>query len=134
MRGEGLVTFNRQAKKCTRGQSYVLVLVHRLLLKKMASFSRRALRLAKDRAILTLLPRRSLSYPREPLTQPVSGLPSSSSSSASHAQQRDHIESAALAETKVTELENGLRVASQEAFGQYSTIGGEANHAMVRIN
>ena len=96
----------------------------------MASFSRGALRLAKDRAILRLLPRRrSLSYPREPLTQPVSDLPPSvpsSSSASSHAQQRrDHIERASLAETRVTELENGLRVASQEAFGQYSTIGGE---------
>ena len=28
-------------------------------------------------------------------------------------------------EARITQLENGLRVASQEAFGQYSTIGGE---------
>ncbi len=28
------------------------------------------------------------------------------------------------AETSITTLENGLRVASQEAYGQYSTVGG----------
>ena len=90
------------------------------VLRKMAYFSRRALILAKDRTVLTL-PRRSLSYPREPLNQPVSEL---SVPSASSTVQRHHIDKASLAEVRVTELENGLRVASQEAFGQYSNIGG----------
>lgn len=29
-------------------------------------------------------------------------------------------------DTRITKLENGLKVASQEAFGQYSTIGGKS--------
>ena len=74
-----------------------------------------------SRAVLSQLPRRSLSYPREPLTKPVADL---SVPPASSAIQRHQIDKASLAEVKVTELENGLRVASQEAFGQYSTIGG----------
>ena len=95
--------------------------------RKMASIYGRALRLAKDRAVLTL-PRRRLSYPREPLTQPVSGL---SVPPASSAVQRHQIDKASLADVRVTELENGLRVASQEAFGQYSTIGGRQRRGSV---
>ena len=94
----------------------------------MASLSRRALWLTKDRAVMTL-PTRRLSYPREPLTQPVSGL---SVPPASSAVQRHQIDKASLAEVRVTELENGLRVASQEAFGQYSTIGGRQSYNSVR--
>ena len=32
-----------------------------------------------------------------------------------------------LAETQITTLENGLKVATQAAFGQYSTVGGETH-------
>ena len=88
--------------------------------KKMASFSGRVLRLARQRAVLTL-PRRRLSYPREPLNQPIPGL---SAPTASSSLRPDQVDKASLAKVRVTELENGLRVASQEAFGQYSTIGG----------
>ena len=93
----------------------------------MASFSRRALRIAKDRAVRSLPRRTSLSYPREPLTEPITGL---SVPTASSAVQRHQIDKASLAEVRVTELENGLRVASQEAFGQYSTIGSKRGTIM----
>ena len=57
---------------------------------------------------------------KEPLDVPVPGLAGSSQESAPSAGGRDF-----LSVCHVTELENGLRVASQEAFGQYSTVGGE---------
>jgi len=79
---------------------------------------RRALELARNCNKL-LVPRRMLSYPNEPLTQAIDlpmlrepGLQSGAVPSHS-------------SETHITRLENGLRVASQEAFGQYSTIGGK---------
>lgn len=75
------------------------------------------LRLGKSRGGL-LAPRRALSYPRQPLTEPVPGLAGQSGPSRPVGRARGK------EETRITRLENGLRVASQEAFGQHSTIGG----------
>ena len=60
-----------------------------------------------------LLLARCLSYPSQPLTEALS-LPEVAQSP------RPLISTP----TSITRLSNGLRVASQEAFGQYSTIGG----------
>ena len=53
----------------------------------------------------------------EPLDKPVSGLAVPPT--------RPVVEGkGVMADTHITILENGLRVASQEAFGQFSTVGG----------
>lgn len=59
---------------------------------------------------------RRLSYPVQPLSEPIplAGSTIAREKAKSHS-----------SDTKITYLENGLRVASQEAFGQYSTIGGK---------
>lgn len=66
-----------------------------------------------------LVPRRMLSYPNEPLTQAID-LPQLREPGVQVGAVPSH-----SSETHITRLENGLRVASQEAFGQYSTIGGK---------
>lgn len=64
---------------------------------------------------------RTLSYPREPLDQPIAGLVEPSNvGRGESASNKDF-----LSNSRITTLGNGLRVASQEGFGQYSTIGGE---------
>ena len=63
---------------------------------------------------------RRLSYLVEPMNKPIPGLQELSAQSLSATTKEEH-----PADTQVTRLENGLRVASQEAFGQYSTVGGE---------
>lgn len=60
---------------------------------------------------------RRFSYLAEPLDQPLSCL--------SLEGQRASSKKDFLAECHISRLENGLRVASQEAYGQYSTVGGE---------
>ena len=60
---------------------------------------------------------RRLSYPQEPLNQAIPGLVEGPAHTAT---EKDF-----LSDCKITTLENGLRVASQEAYGQYSTVGGE---------
>lgn len=65
---------------------------------------------------------RNLSYPNDPLTQPIDV------AALRHPNVQRLGQSVTLphsSETRLTRLENGLRVASQEAFGQYSTVGGE---------
>lgn len=61
---------------------------------------------------------RALSYPAEPLDQPIPGL--NAGEGGQGVPGKDF-----LSECQITRLENGLRVASQEAYGQYSTVGGE---------
>lgn len=61
---------------------------------------------------------RRLSYVLEPLDKPVPGLVDPNER---HPDTVTHPKE----ECKITRLENGLRIASQEAFGQYSTVGGE---------
>ena len=63
---------------------------------------------------------RRLSYPQEPLNQPLAGLAETSEENPSRKAEKDF-----LSDCQITKLENGLRVASQEAFGQYSTVGGD---------
>ncbi len=98
---------------------HVVVLGDMLLQKTCGRFFRRR----------TLEFVRRLSYPSEPLTQPVPvpGLADLSVSSAGVTTGKDFLE-----DCQVTRLENGLRVASQEAFGQYSTVGGEG-HALLAV-
>lgn len=68
----------------------------------------------------TCLPNRvcsSSSVP--PLNEPLPNLPDPPSGVVEHVQwTRDHHE------THVTTLENGIKVASEESFGQFSTVGG----------
>lgn len=75
------------------------------------SFSHKCLRLRAVQCV------RRLSYPQEPLDVPVPGL--------AEAPEGRKAEKDFLSDCQITRLENGLRVASQEAFGQYSTVGGE---------
>lgn len=77
------------------------------------------LRLARSNGCRPVLPQRNLSYPNDPLTQPID-LEALRDPSVQRPATSPH-----SSETQVTRLENGLRVASQEAFGQYSTLGGE---------
>ena len=63
------------------------------------------------------LPIRSLSYPRTSLKQPVGDPGLASRSRSRPILVHD-------APTEITVLDNGLRVATQAAFGQYCTIGG----------
>lgn len=60
---------------------------------------------------------RRLSYPQEPLDQAIPGLVEGPAHTVA---KKDF-----LSDCKITTLENGMRVASQEAYGQYSTVGGE---------
>lgn len=83
----------------------------------------RAFRLSKSRCGLPLLSRRWLAYPTEPLTQPIEVAPLRDPALHQPAPGLAGLASQD-AGTRVTQLENGLRVASQEAYGQYSTIGG----------
>lgn len=62
---------------------------------------------------------RTLSYVAESLDQPIPGLKEAEGSRNAVAK-KDF-----LAHCQISRLENGLRVASQEAYGQYSTVGGE---------
>lgn len=55
-------------------------------------------------------------YPSVSLTCPLPGVPKAVFAAA---------ESRERFETRVTVLENGLRVASQNKFGQFCTVGGE---------
>ena len=61
---------------------------------------------------------RSLSYPRISLTQPVNVKETTINS-------RNRPTVVQNTPTEVTVLGNGLRVATQAAFGQYCTIGGQ---------
>lgn len=54
-----------------------------------------------------------------PMNVPIPGLPEYEKSDQSKQGK------GCLAPTHISTLENGLRVASQEAFGQYSTVGGK---------
>ena len=63
---------------------------------------------------------RALSYVAEPLTHPVAGLKGEGEGS------RRETGKDFLGQCQISRLENGLRVASQEAYGQYSTVGGES--------
>lgn len=63
---------------------------------------------------------RRLSYPQEPLNKPLAGLAEPTAGSGGR-----KVEKEFLSDCQITKLENGLRVASQEAFGQYSTVGGD---------
>ena len=72
---------------------------------------------------------RSLSYPRVPLTSPIPNLESPARAENTRQQlealEKWNVEDSRFPPTTITQLENGLRVASQEAFGQHSTIGGK---------
>lgn len=65
---------------------------------------------------------RALSYPQVPLTSPLPDLkvPVRTDSGS----QSWKVEDSNFPPTTVTSLENGLQVASQEAFGQSSIVGG----------
>ena len=65
--------------------------------------------------------RRLSSYPQEPLDRPIPGLANPNQGGPDTASRTKDV----MSDCRVTRLDNGLRVASQEAFGQYSTIGGE---------
>ena len=81
------------------------------------------LRVARGHRSKLVVPRRTLSYPNDPLTQAIDvATPRDPAATQRLAQCASGPHSS---ETQVTTLENGLRVASQEAFGQYSTVGGE---------
>ncbi len=58
---------------------------------------------------------RGLCYPSVPLNEPIGGINHkfASPDTVGHS-----------SKTSITTLTNGLRVASQESFGQYSTVGG----------
>lgn len=64
------------------------------------------------------LPTRALSYPRTTLKQPVSD-PGTAVGSRSRPILVHN------APTEISILDNGLRVATQAAFGQYCTVGGQ---------
>lgn len=55
-------------------------------------------------------------YPRVPLSSPLPGVPEPVFAT---------VDGQEKFETKVTTLENGLRVASQNKFGQFCTVGGK---------
>ena len=78
-----------------------------------------------------LTPSRALSYPQVPLTSPIPDLeaPVRAENTRQHleALEKWNVEDSRFPPTAITQLDNGLRVASQEAFGQYSTIGGRLN-------
>lgn len=81
-------------------------------------------RLARVSGCRRVLAQRYLSYPNDPLTHAIDV------AALRHPSVQPLVQSATgtvphSSETRLTRLENGLRVASQEAFGQYSTIGGE---------
>lgn len=86
----------------------------------------RILRLPRGNSGKLVVPLRTLSYPNDPLTQAidVAALRDPAIQQLAQCATVPH-----SSETKVTKLENGLRVASQEAFGQYSTVGGEVGEA-----
>ena len=71
-----------------------------------------------------VVPRRTLSYPNDPLTQAIDVAALRDEPAAQRIAQCATVPSHS-GETQVTKLGNGLRVASQEAFGQYSTVGGK---------
>ena len=59
------------------------------------------------------------SYPTEPLTQPPAALKDAQwPAKASNVSPQQY-------PTRITTLDNGLKVASQNAYGQFCTIGGE---------
>ena len=62
---------------------------------------------------------RSLSYPKVPLSEPLPQFEGD----------KQHLlyDPARATPTQITQLENGLTVASESALGQLSTIGGEWN-------
>lgn len=79
-------------------------------------------RLAGVEGCRRVLAQRNVSYPNDPLTQAIDV------AALRHPSVQRLVQSSLVphsSETRLTRLENGLRVASQEAFGQYSTIGGE---------
>jgi processing peptidase subunit alpha len=81
----------------------------------------RAFRLLRSPGCRWTLSRGLAGYPSEPLTHPIDvETPLRDAGSADRLAQSL---STGGKETRITRLENGLRVASQEAFGQYSTIG-----------
>ena len=83
----------------------------------------RAFRLLRSPGRRWTLSRGLAGYPSEPLTHPIDvETPPRDAGSADRLAQSL---STGGKETRITRLENGLRVASQEAFGQYCTIGGE---------
>jgi hypothetical protein len=55
-------------------------------------------------------------YPNIPLSSPLPGVPSPTFAS---------VDGLEKSETRITTLENGLRVASQNKFGQFCTVGSE---------
>ena len=87
-------------------------------------------RLARVNGCRRVLAQRTLSYPSDPLTHAVDV------AALRHPSVQRLVQSATVphsSETRLTRLENGLRVASQEAFGQYSTIGGEKEVTQIRV-
>lgn len=89
---------------------------------KMSSAAK-ALRFLGSRSVRRpVLPRGLAGYPNEPLTSPIHV--ETPPRDAGPANRLAESLSGGGKETRITRLENGLRVASQEAFGQYSTVGG----------
>ena len=85
-------------------------------------------RVARSSRYGILTPARALSYPQEPLTSPISELKVPARAKVTE-HQLETLDSWNPADsssppTNITQLENGLRVASQEAFGQYTAVGG----------
>lgn len=60
------------------------------------------------------IPRSTIVTPFPPLTEPVPGLPKAVYSDAKEENQQ----------TEITTLPNGLRIASENRFGQFCTVGG----------
>lgn len=85
----------------------------------MAKMLRSVLRRRKSEWRGLELWRRFSSYPMEPLDRPIPGLANPDQGAPDTANRRKE-----YLDCKITRLDNGLRVASQEAFGQYSTVGG----------
>lgn len=78
------------------------------------------IRLLTTRSSVLCVARALSGYPEESLDKPIPNLVQSSTEHQNAVSNKDF-----LSDSRITKLENGLRVASQEAFGQYSTVGGE---------
>ena len=85
----------------------------RLLLKKACGHGRGTLR--------------SLCYPSVPLNEPIGAISHKFASP-------DAIDIGQSNITSITTLSNGLRVASQESFGQYSTVGGTCTYQITSLS
>lgn len=90
--------------------------------RKSFSFLRRC-NFSSQKIPTNKITRKSIVTPYPPLTEPVTNLPK-----AVYATTKDEHQT-----TKVTVLSNGLRVASENRFGQFCTVGGELNKFLEQI-